>query len=99
MTITDLLKQNRKQFIFYMIGAFLTTLNGLFSTFALSNAFGIIEEADWNGIRTRILLVVIFAFTPIFVQMLIRFLRMRIHERHLDSSQNLSVSKDHESYV
>ena len=93
MTITDLLKQNRKQFIFYMIGAFLTTLNGLFSTFALSNAFGIIEEADWNGIRTRILLVVIFAFAPIFVQMLSRFLRIGFMRDILIQVRTLAYQK------
>ena len=93
MTITDLLKQNRKQFIFYMVGAFLTTLNGLFSTFALSNAFGIIEEADWNGIRTRILLVVIFAFTPIVVQMLSRFLRIGFMRDILIQVRTLAYQK------
>ncbi len=93
MSITQLLKQNRKQFIFYMIGAFLTTLSGLFSTLALSNAFGIIEEATWIGIRTRILWVVFFAFTPIGVQMISRFLRIGFMRDILIQVRTLAYQK------
>lgn len=93
MTITGLLKQNRKLFIFYMIGAFLTTINGLFSTFALSNAFGIIEETDFEGIRTRIILVVVFAFTPIIVQMISRFLRIGFMRDILVQVRTLAYEK------
>jgi ATP-binding cassette subfamily B protein len=93
MTITQLLKQNRKQFIFYMIGAFLTTLSGLFSTLALSNAFGIIEEATWIGIRTRILWVMFFAFTPIVTQMISRFLRIGFMRDILIQVRTLAYQK------
>lgn len=76
MTIIQLLKQNQKQFARYIFGALLTTLNGILGTFALSNAFGIIEETTWEGTQRRIILVFIFAFTPIIMQMISRFLRI-----------------------
>lgn len=76
MTIKDLLFKNRKQFLKYIIGAFLTILNSLAFTFALSMAFSIIEADDFNTIVTRILLMIMFAFSPIPIQMLSRFLRI-----------------------
>lgn len=76
MTIVQLLKHNRKQLTLYIIGALLTTVNGILGTFALSNAFGIIEETSWEGIQRRIILVFVFAFTPILIQMISRFLRI-----------------------
>lgn len=93
MSITQLLKQNKKQFIFYIFGALLTTLNGLFGTFALSNAFGIIEEATWDGIRMRIIYVVLFAFTPIIMQMISRFLRIGFMRDILIQVRTLAYQK------
>ncbi len=76
MSLKQLLQKNKKHFIFYMIGALLTTISGIFFTLALSNAFGIIEETDTAGINRRIIMVLIFVFTPIFTQVLSRFLRI-----------------------
>lgn len=76
MTLAQLLQKNRKHFIYYMMGAFLTTISGIFFTLALSNAFGIIEETELSGIYRRIVMVIIFIFTPILTQILSRYLRI-----------------------
>ena len=76
MTIKDLFLKNRKQFFKYVIGAFLTILNSLAFTFALSMAFSIIEAEGFNTVLTRLLLMILFAFSPIFLQMFSRFLRI-----------------------
>lgn len=76
MTIKDLFLKNRKQFFKYVIGAFLTILNSLAFTFALSMAFSIIEAEGFNTVLTRLLLMILFAFSPIPIQMLSRFLRI-----------------------
>lgn len=93
MTLTQLLQKNKKQLTFYLIGAFMTTINGLFFTFALSNAFGIIEEPDANGIIRRIIFVLLFAFTPIFSQMLSRFLRIGFMRDILIQVRTLAYEK------
>jgi len=76
MSLSQLLQKNKKHFVFYMVGAFLTTISGIFFTLALSNAFGIIEETDSSGIYRRIIMVMIFVFTPILTQILSRYLRI-----------------------
>lgn len=76
MTIKDLFLKNRKQFFKYIFGAFLTIFNSLAFTFALSMAFSIIEANDTSTILNRLLLMILFAFSPILLQMLSRFLRI-----------------------
>jgi ATP-binding cassette, subfamily B, bacterial len=99
MTLTQLLRKNKKHLSFYMIGALLTTLSGIFSTLALSNAFGIIEETDTAGIYRRVIFVVIFAFTPIFTQLLSRFLRIGFMRDILIQVRTLAYQKImHHSY-
>lgn len=93
MTLRKLLQANKKQFLFYMIGAFLTTISGIFMTLALSNAFGIIEETETQRVYTRILFVVIFAFTPIFTQILSRFLRIGFMRDILIQVRTLAYEK------
>src|SRR5690554_6569275 len=93
MTLFQLLQKNKKQFIYYMIGALLTTISGIFSTLALSNAFGIIEESEPERIQFRILLVVVFAFTPIFTQILSRFLRIGFMRDILIQVRTLAYKK------
>lgn len=93
MTLNQLLRKNRKQLTYYLIGAFMTTINSLFFTFALSNAFGIIEESDTTGILRRIALVLVFALTPIFTQMLSRFLRIGFMRDILIQVRTLAYEK------
>lgn len=93
MTLNQLLRKNKKQLTLYLIGAFMTTISGLFFTFALSNAFGIIEEADTAGILRRIAFVLLFAFTPIFTQMLSRFLRIGFMRDILIQVRTLAYEK------
>lgn len=76
MTINSLFLKNRKQFFKYIFGAFLTIFNSLAFTFALSMVFSIIEADDINTVITRILLMILFAFGPIPIQMLSRFMRI-----------------------
>lgn len=76
MTIKDLFLKNRKQFFKYIFGAFLTIFNSLAFTFALSMAFSIIEANDTSTIINRLFLMILFAFSPILLQMLSRFLRI-----------------------
>lgn len=93
MTLNQLLYKNKKQFIFYMIGAFITTINGISSTIAVSNAFGIIEEIDFDGIVRRILMVALFAFTPIITQVFSRYLRMGFMRDILIQVRTLAYQK------
>jgi ATP-binding cassette, subfamily B, bacterial len=93
MTLNQLLRKNKKQLTLYLIGAFMTTISGLFFTLALSNAFGIIEEADFAGIWRRIALVLLFAFTPILTQMLSRFLRIGFMRDILIQVRTLAYEK------
>lgn len=93
MTLIQLLQKNKKQLALYLVGALMTTISGLFFTLALSNAFGIIEEADTQGILRRIALIVFFAFTPIFSQMLSRFLRIGFMRDILIQVRTLAYEK------
>ena len=93
MTILELLRKNRRQFTKYMIGALMTTISGLFSTLALSNAFGIIEETSQEGIYRRIAFVVFFAFTPIFTQLISRLLRIGFMRDILIQVRTLAYEK------
>lgn len=93
MTILELLKKNRRQFTRYMIGAFMTTISGLFSTLALSNAFGIIEETSSEGVYRRIAFVLFFAFTPIFTQIASRLLRIGFMRDILIQVRTLAYEK------
>ncbi len=93
MTLLQLLQKNKKHFMYYMIGALLTTVSGIFSTLALSNAFGIIEENEAERIQMRIILVVVFAFTPILTQIISRFLRIGFMRDILVQVRTLAYKK------
>lgn len=93
MTLLQLLQKNKKHFMFYMIGALLTTVSGIFSTLALSNAFGIIEESEAERIQMRIILVIVFAFTPILTQIISRFLRIGFMRDILIQVRTLAYKK------
>lgn len=92
MTITQLLGQNRKQFFRYIIGALLTTVNGLSQTFALSIAFGIIEAPE-SSIVLRIVGMFFFAILPIPLQYLSRFLRIGFMRDVLIQVRSLAYQK------
>jgi ATP-binding cassette, subfamily B, bacterial len=93
VSLSQLLSKNRKQFTLYILGASLTTISGLFSTLALSNAFGIIEEVDTIGIRNRILMVALFAFFPILSQVISRYLRIGFMRDILIQVRTLAYQK------
>lgn len=76
MTIIQLLRKNKRQFTKYIVGAFLTIINGLSFTVALSNAFGIVEETTSQGVAKRIAAVALFVLIPIAAQFLSRYLRI-----------------------
>ena len=93
MTIKDLFLINRKQFFKYTFGAFLTIFNSLAFTFALSMAFSMIEANDTKTIINRLLLMIFFAFSPIFLQMLSRFLRIGFMRDVLSQVRCLAYEK------
>lgn len=92
MTITQLLGQNRKQFTRYIIGALLTTVNGLSQTFALSLAFGMIEAPE-DTIPYRLVGMFFFAVLPIPLQYLSRFLRIGFMRDVLIQVRSLAYAK------
>lgn len=93
MTLKQLLNENKNKFALYIFGALLSIISGLFGTFALSNAFGIIEEQDPIQIRNRIILVMVFALAPIFIQMISRFLRIGFMKDVLIQVRTLAYQK------
>lgn len=76
MTLKELLLENKKQLTLYVIGALLTPITGVLFTFAISNAFGIIEETSMSAIYRRIAFAFVFAFSPVLIQLISRFLRI-----------------------
>lgn len=93
MSMNQLLKENKKQFIAYITGAFLTILNGLSITVAFSTAFGIIEEDSMEGIVRRIIVAGIFALLPVVVQLLSRYLRIGFMRDILVETRTLAYEK------
>lgn len=93
MTLKKLLFKNKVQLSWYMIGAFLTPISDLFFTFALSNAFGIMEETSPSGVYRRIAIVAVFALTPVVVQVVSRLLRIGLMRDVLIQVRTLAYEK------
>lgn len=93
MSMKQLLQKNKKQFVAYTIGAFLTILNGLSIIVAFSVVFGIIEETTTAGIIKRILIACIFVFLPVFIQFISRYLRIGFMRDILIQLRTLAYEK------
>ncbi len=93
MTVIQLLKKNRKQFIRYIIGALMTTIHGMSFTLALSNAFGIIEEPTTDGVVNRVIITVILILIPIASQLISRYLRIGFMRDVLIQVRTLAYQK------
>ncbi|HZJ86179.1 MAG TPA: hypothetical protein VFC83_03570, partial [Erysipelotrichaceae bacterium] len=76
MDIKTLFTQNRKQFIFYVIGVLLITPTNIMFTFAMANAFNIFEVTSSLEVIKIVLISVSLGFSPIILQLISRFLRI-----------------------
>lgn len=93
MSMKDLLQQNKKQFVSFIIGATLTIINGLSITFAFSTIFGIIEETSKEAIIKRIIIAAIFIFLPVLIQFISRYLRIGFMRDVLVEVRTLAYKK------
>ena len=76
MDIKTLFTQNKKQFIFYIIGVLLITPINIMVTFAMANAFNVFEASTSREVLNIVLLSVALGFMPILLQLTSRFLRI-----------------------
>lgn len=77
LTMKALLLKNKKGFILYIIGALLTPITGIIQSIALAIGFSIYQVSDPKEIRFRILFTIGLGLSPVFIQIISRFLRIR----------------------
>lgn len=76
MQLRTLLNKNKKSFIIYIIGAFLTTPSNVLMTLALSFSFKLLDVSNTQEALKIIGITVALAFTPIILQVISRKMRI-----------------------
>ena len=76
MDIKALFTQNKKQFLYYVLGVLIITPGNIMVTFALANAFNIFEVSSQEEFIRMGLVSVVLGFSPILLQVISRYLRI-----------------------
>ena len=76
MQLRTLLNKNKKSFIIYIIGAFLTTPSNVLMTLALSFSFKLLDVSNTQEALKIVGITVALAFTPIILQVISRKMRI-----------------------
>lgn len=76
MDIKTLFTQNKKQFIFYVLGVLIITPTNIMFTFAMANAFNVFEATSSHQVVKIVLISIGLGFMPILLQFISRFLRI-----------------------
>ena len=100
MDIKSLFTENKKQFLYYVVGILIITPTNIMTTFALANAFNLLEVSSSQEILGVLVLSLVLGFSPIILQVISRYLRigfMRdvlVQVRILSYKKLLSKSQD-----
>ena len=76
MDIKSLFTENKKQFLYYVVGILIITPTNIMTTFALANAFNILEVTSSLEILGVLLGSLALGFSPIILQVISRYLRI-----------------------
>ena len=76
MDIKTLFTQNKKQFLYYVLGVLIITPSNIMVTFALANAFNMFEASASQEFINIALVSLALGFTPIILQVISRYLRI-----------------------
>ncbi len=93
MDIKTLFTQNKKQFIYYVLGVLIITPSNIMFTFALANAFNLFEASTSDDIIKIIIFSFSLGFSPILLQVVSRFLRIGFMRDVLVQVRMLSYKK------
>ena len=93
MEIKTLFTQNKKQFALYIIGIIIIAPSDIMITFALANAFNLLEASSVNEIIKVALISVALGYLPIALQVMSRFLRIGFMRDVLVQVRMLSYEK------
>ncbi len=93
MEMKALFTQNKKQFILYIIGVLIIAPSDIMITFALANAFNLLEANSGAEIIKIALLSVALGYIPIALQVMSRFLRIGFMRDVLVQVRMLSYKK------
>ncbi|HZJ83909.1 MAG TPA: ABC transporter transmembrane domain-containing protein, partial [Syntrophomonadaceae bacterium] len=76
MDIKALFIQNKKQFLYYVLGVLIITPSNIMVTFALANAFNMFQASTGAELIKIGLVSLALGFTPIILQVISRYLRI-----------------------
>lgn len=93
MTIQELLSKNKRQFLIYIFGVLLTTPTNLMITFAMAYAFTLFEVTSIQEITRVVVISFSLALSPIFLQLLSRYLRIGFMRDVLVDVRNMAYDK------
>ncbi len=93
MDIKTLFTQNKKQFFYYVLGILIITPSNIMTTFALANAFNLLEVTSSREIISVGLVSIALGFSPIFLQVISRYLRIGFMRDVLVQVRMLSFKK------
>lgn len=93
MDIKTLFTRNKKQFFYYVVGILIITPSNIMTTFALANAFNLLEVTTSPEIFKIVLYSVVLGFSPILLQVISRYLRIGFMRDVLVQVRMLSYKK------
>lgn len=93
MDIKTLFTQNKKQFFYYVVGILIITPTNIMTTFALANAFNLLEVTSSAEIIKVGLVSFALGFSPIILQVISRYLRIGFMRDVLVQVRMLSYKK------
>ncbi len=93
MDIKSLFTENKKQFLYYVVGILIITPTNIMTTFALANAFNILEVTSSLEILGVLLGSLALGFSPIILQVISRYLRIGFMRDVLVQVRMLSYKK------
>lgn len=89
----QLLYKNKKGFVLYILGSLVSAFHGVLSSLALAVGFSIFEATSQEEIIRRALLTVVLGLSPVFLQVLSRYLRMGFMRDVLIDVRQLAYQK------
>lgn len=72
----QLLVKNKKGFIIYILGALLTAVVGILQPLGISIGFSILEAPTTRDVVIRAVLTIVLGLSPVFLQVLSRYMRI-----------------------
>lgn len=93
MDIKTLFTQNKKQFFYYVVGILIITPTNIMTTFAIANAFNLLEVSSSEKIFKIVAISIALGFSPIILQVISRYMRIGFMRDVLVQVRMLSYRK------